>query len=102
MSTKPVSEIVPLAEWVQAYHVFKAKLDTHLYQTGMDLVEMHLQALGEERSPNVWEKSGYRVRLEGQAVTFEVSEEATADEALAQFRAYQEWLFAWAPGVDDS
>lgn len=93
MTTVPISEIVPLAQWIQAYHVFRAKLDLLLYQTGWNLGTLHRNQLGVEVSPGVWEADGYRVFIQGQALTFEVREGCSLDEALDAFNGYQKRLF---------
>ena len=93
MVTKPISEVVPLEEWIRTYHSFRAKLDLRLRETGFNLIELHQNALETEIAPGVWEGSGYRIHVEGRALTFEVSEEATMDEALEAFESYQRSLF---------
>ncbi len=93
MATKPISEVVPLEEWIRTYHSFRTELDLRLRETGFNLIELHQNALGPEISPGAWEGNGYRVYVEGRALTFEVSEEASTDEALEAFKSYRESLF---------
>ena len=94
MVTVPISEVVPLIQWIQIHHAFKAKLDILLYQTGFNLETLHLDRFGVEVSPCVWEDPfGYRVVIQGKALTFEVLEEFSLDEALLAFNDYQEKLF---------
>ncbi len=93
MTTIPISEIVPLVQWIQTYHVFRTKLDLILYQTGWGLEDLHLDRLGAATNPGVWETNGYKVLVHGFALTFEVKEGSSVDEALAAFKDYQESLF---------
>jgi hypothetical protein len=93
MSTIPISDVVPLAQWIQAYHSFRTRLDLLLYQTRLSLTALHHDRLGPPAQAGVWEASEYRVLVEERSWTFEVPEDATLDSALAAFTLYQEKLF---------
>lgn len=90
----PISDLVPLVQWIQAYHDFRARFDQSLRQTSLTPAELHRTQLGPEAAPGVWEGSDYRVFVGPKAVSFEVSEDLDSDEALAAFDRYQETLFA--------
>jgi hypothetical protein len=98
--TIPISDIVPLVQWIQAYHNFRAKFDSSLRQTGLSPVELHHQRLGPEDAPGVWRGKGYRIYVGPLAVSFEVPEDVTPDQALAAFDHYQTRLFK--PEIEDT
>ena len=97
--TIPISDIVPLVQWIQAYHIFRVRFDRSLHQTGLSPAGLHRQRLGPEVAPGVWEGRGYRVYVGPQSVSFEVYENATADQALVAFDRYQDELFALKPAA---
>ena len=92
--TIPISDIVPLVQWIQAYHIFRVRFDQSLQQTGLTPTELHRKQLGPEVAPGVWEGRGDRVYVAPQSVSFEVYENATSDQALVAFDRYQDKLFA--------
>lgn len=93
MTTIPISDVVPLAQWIQAYHSFRAKLDMTLYLTGLSLLDLHRDRFGPETSPGAWEAPSYMVFVEERILSFEIPEDSTTETALEAFRVYQEGLF---------
>jgi hypothetical protein len=93
MATVPISDRLPLVEWIQEYHAFRVRFELELYYTGFTAQELHRDRLGSEASPGVWVGKGYAVVVATKSVSFEVDENFTLDEVLATFHAYQEQLF---------
>lgn len=93
MTTIPISEVLPFVQWIQEYHTFRTRLDLVLYQTALNLLELHQKKLGPEVHPGVWEGKSYRVFVQARTITFEVLENSSADEALKAFNTYQKKLF---------
>lgn len=93
MITVPISDIIPLALWVQAYHAFRVRLDLALLRTGLDLLALHEDRLGPPVQAGVWETDTYRVYVQGNALTFEVPEGCSILDATEAFNTYQEKLF---------
>jgi len=93
MKTVPISEIVPLIQWIQIYHAFRVRLDLRMYQTGLTLRELHRTQFGPEVASGVWETELYKVFVEERTLSFEVSETLSLDEAVEAFEGYQTRLF---------
>lgn len=93
MTTIPISDVVPLAQWIQAYLTFRARLDLTLYTSGLDLLALHRGQFGLPARPGVWETCDWRVIIKGHTLTFEVPEKSSADSAIMAFNKYQKKLF---------
>lgn len=93
IGTIPISDVIPLAPWIQAYHHFRVRLDLRLYQSGLSLLDLHRNQLGPETRPGVWETSEYRIFIEGRALSFEIPEDSSIKAAFAAFDLYQKKLF---------
>jgi hypothetical protein len=93
MISIPISDVIPLAQWIQIYHAFRVKLDICLYQTGETVLGLHRTRLGPESQPGVWETQEYIVFVTERTITFEVPESSYPDEAAAAFSNYQAKLF---------
>ncbi len=93
MNTVPISEVIPLMQWIQIYHAFRVRLDLHLYQSGLTLQGLHTAQFGPETSPGVWETGTYRVLIGDRTLTFEVLDTLTTEETLSEFKKYQTQLF---------
>ena len=89
----PVSDVIPLIEWLTVYHRFRAELDQKLTQTGVTLVELHTKKLGSPTSPDVWEGADYRVHVK-KTISFEVLEGTPPEQAFAAFNRYQTRLLS--------
>jgi hypothetical protein len=89
----PISDVVPLATWIPAYHHFRFRLNTRLMSSGLSLIELHQQQLGAEDRPWIWRTSDYTVIIEGRALSFEIPEMSSVEKALSIFELYQKKLF---------
>ncbi len=92
--TVPIPDVVPLGQWVLAYHNFQTRLEKLLRQSGKDVHELHVEKLGPETRPGVWERLGCTVYVRAQTVSLEVSESARPDTAMKAFDAYQQVLLS--------
>lgn len=97
MTTIPISDVVPLAQWIQAYHTFRARLDLTLYTSGLGLLALHQDRFGPPAQPGVWETCDWRAIIKGRTLTFEVPEKSSADSAIMAFNQYQKRLFEVSP-----
>jgi len=93
MATIPISNRLPLVEWIQEHHAFRVKFELELYRMGLSAQELHRVRLGPEVTSGVWIGRGYAVVVATKSVSFEVDESLSAREVLEVFHSYQKQLF---------
>jgi len=92
--TVPISDVVPLGQWVLAYHNFQTRLERLLRESGKSVYDLHVEKLGPETRPGVWERLGCHVYVRAQTVSLEVPESARPGTAMKAFDSYQQVLLS--------
>jgi len=92
--TVPISDVVPLGQWVLAYHDFQTRLERLLRETDKSVHDLHVEKLGPETRPGVWERLGCHVYVRAQTVSLEVPESTRANTAMKAFNSYQDVLLS--------